>query len=193
MDNLISKIDDDGKLLRKYRNKCYNAKKEGLKCELTFEEYIRLVNDAGLKSSDLGFTGKKYVLARIGDTGNYKFGNCRFITQKENVHEKVLTEKAIRTSKNNIKKAIEKNKSDTNIGTKISEGIKNSKKCQEIKENQMIKREQKRANMHPSFIGDRNSQYGTFWITDGKINKKWKLENGELPNGFKKGRICNYK
>lgn len=36
--------------------------------------------------------------------------------------------------------------------------------------------------------GEKNSQYGTYWITDG-INSK-KIKNGEqLPNGWKKGRI----
>jgi hypothetical protein len=37
-------------------------------------------------------------------------------------------------------------------------------------------------------IGDKNSQYGTYWITDGTINKKIKKDN-PLPIGFKKGRI----
>lgn len=35
-------------------------------------------------------------------------------------------------------------------------------------------------------LGSRNSQFGTFWVTDGKINKKVR---GEIPEGFRKGRI----
>ena len=90
MDTTLERIvDDDGKLKQRYKNKCINAKKEGLICELAFEEYCMLVYEAGLKSSDLGFTGNNYVLARYKDNGNYTFQNCRFITQKENCQEKL--------------------------------------------------------------------------------------------------------
>ena len=81
-------LDDDGKLKRKWINKCVNAKKEGLECELTYEEFCLLVSQANLVSSQLGFTGKGYVLARYNDSGNYTLKNCRFITQKENSDEK---------------------------------------------------------------------------------------------------------
>lgn len=83
------KLDDDGKLIQRWRDKCVNALQEGLKCELTFEEYCVLVDKAGLVSSQLGFTGEKYVLARYNDRGNYTFDNCRFITQSENSQEKI--------------------------------------------------------------------------------------------------------
>ena len=49
---------------------------------------MNLVNEAGLKSSQLGFTGEGYVLGRCNDSGGYEPGNCRFITQKENSDEK---------------------------------------------------------------------------------------------------------
>lgn len=81
-------VDDDNKIQQRYCNKRVNAKKEGIGFELSFEEYCILVKEAGLKSSQLGFTGDKYVLARYNDTGPYKYGNCRFITQKENHAEK---------------------------------------------------------------------------------------------------------
>jgi hypothetical protein len=81
-------LDDDNKLIQRWRNKCVNAKKEGIECKLTFDEYCQLVKDAGLKSSQLGFTGEGYVLARYNDSGDYEIGNCRFITQKENSDEK---------------------------------------------------------------------------------------------------------
>ena len=37
--------------------------------------------------------------------------------------------------------------------------------------------------------GVKNSQLGTFWITDGTVNKKWKISKGEIPEGFYKGRV----
>ena len=81
-------INDDGKLKQRWKNKRVNAKAEELECNLTYDEFCQLVYDAGLVSSQLGFTGDCYVLARYNDSGNYDFGNCRFITQKENVAEK---------------------------------------------------------------------------------------------------------
>ena len=82
-------VDDDGKIQQRYCNKRVNAAKEGIDFELSFEEYCTLVKEAGLKSSQLGFTGDNYALARYNDTGPHKYGNCRFITQKENYAEKV--------------------------------------------------------------------------------------------------------
>lgn len=38
--------------------------------------------------------------------------------------------------------------------------------------------------------GDKNSQYGSYWITNGITNTKWRDSKGPLPEGFKKGRVC---
>lgn len=101
--NIELELDDDGKLIRHWRNKCVNAKKEGLECKLTFDEYCQLVKKAGLKSSQLGFTGDGYVLGRYNDEGDYTIENCRFITQKENNDEKNERIKKIRgENPNNI-------------------------------------------------------------------------------------------
>lgn len=83
-----SVVDDDGKLKQRFYNKRINSKSEGIEFNLTFQEYCKLVADAGLVSSDLGFTGKGYVLARFNDEGGYEYYNCRFITQKENARER---------------------------------------------------------------------------------------------------------
>lgn len=80
-------VDDDGKVYRRWMIKRVNAKKYGVGCELTLEEYCKLIHDAGLHSSDLGYKGNNYDLARYNDKGPYKVGNCRFITHKENMDE----------------------------------------------------------------------------------------------------------
>lgn len=92
-------IDDDGKIYKKYENKKFNARKENIDFELSFSDYCRLVFDTGLKSSQLGFSGEYYVLARYNDEGPYKIGNCRFVTQLENSHEKKNYHKNIRFCK----------------------------------------------------------------------------------------------
>jgi hypothetical protein len=81
-------VNDDGKLKQRWQNKRVNARAEGIECNLTYDEYCQLVDNAGLKSSQLGYTGEGYVLARYNDSGNYEIGNCRFITQQENSDEK---------------------------------------------------------------------------------------------------------
>ena len=85
----FTSVNDDGKLYRRWTNKRVNAKKENIKCLLFYEDYCKLVHEAGLVSSQLGFNGEGYVLARYNDTGCYEYGNCRFIKQKENSDEKM--------------------------------------------------------------------------------------------------------
>lgn len=80
-------VDDDGKVYRRWTNKRVNAKKYGVECKLILEEYCKLIHDAGLHSSDLGYKGNRYDLARYNDQGPYEVGNCRFITHKENMDE----------------------------------------------------------------------------------------------------------
>lgn len=95
------KVDDDGKLYQRWLNKCINAKAEGLLCELSFEEYCSLVASANLVSSQLGFNGSGYVLARYNDSGNYTMGNCRFIKQIDNARERTVSEKSRESSRRN--------------------------------------------------------------------------------------------
>jgi hypothetical protein len=62
----------------------------------------------------------------------------------------------------------------------IRDGEKNpnyGKKWNDEKRKKMSKRQQ----------GENHTQYGYFWVTDGKINKKLP-PNSEIPNGFTKGR-----
>lgn len=43
-------------------------------------------------------------------------------------------------------------------------------------------------NAHQSYLGNKNSQYGSMWITDGASNKK--IHKGDdIPTGWKKGRV----
>ena len=37
-------------------------------------------------------------------------------------------------------------------------------------------------------IGNKNSQYGTYWITNGYTNMKWSDNRGNLPEGYYRGR-----
>lgn len=180
-------LDDDGKLYRKYYNKKINALKENIGFYLTFDEYRQLMIESGFKSSDLGFTGNNIVLARYGDNGDYTIDNCRFITQFENIQEKKITEKSRIASANNMIKLNKARK-----GKKMSpEQLKKYHESDYYKRRQEQKRiheKEKNAKKNPSYTKEHNSQYNTFWITNGVNNKKWKEEFGELPENYYKGR-----
>lgn len=180
-------LNDDGKLYQKYCNKKINASKENIGFYLTFDEYKQLMIEGGFKSSDLGFTGNNIVLARYEDSGDYTIDNCRFITQFENIQEKKITEKSRIASANNM---IEFNK--TRKGKKMNpEQLKKYHESDYYKKRQEQKRiyeKEKDEKKNPSYTKEHNSQYNTFWITNGVNNKKWKEEFGELPENYYKGR-----
>lgn len=81
-------VDDDGKLYSKYSNKKVNAYLRNIEFCLTYSEYCQLLRDAKIVSSQLGYLGDRYVLGRYNDQGPYAYGNCRFITQHQNMQEK---------------------------------------------------------------------------------------------------------
>lgn len=86
----LEDVDDDGKLRKKYKHKKENAKYvQHIEFKLTLQDFVNLVYEAGIKSSDLGYKGNRYVLARYRDKGPYAVGNCRFITQEENIAERL--------------------------------------------------------------------------------------------------------
>lgn len=37
--------------------------------------------------------------------------------------------------------------------------------------------------------GKNNSQYGTFWVTNGYTNMKWSARRGDIPTGYRRGRV----
>lgn len=182
-------VDDDNKLYSKFLNKCNNAKKEGIKCLLTFEEYCILLKQAGLVSSQLGFnkSGEKYVLARFNDTGDYVMGNCRFITQLENARERKVSDKSREASRKNA--AIMNANKPTDMSDRIKQGIYKSPTYIEKHKQAELRAQELDKLKHPSYKGEHNSQFGTFWITNGIENKKWSEKYGPIPDGFKRGRI----
>ncbi len=159
----IADVDDDGKLKKRYQRKKWQAKDQGLTGFLSLEEYANLIREAGIKSSDIGWLG--YHLSRYEDCGSYVVGNCRFITYKDN--------------------------KDEQNPARVSEGLKryyaeNPPMFIGCKHSNKTKQLISIANAVAQ-LGERNSQFGTCWITDGKANKKIK-RNDPLPSGWLYGR-----
>lgn len=184
----INDLDDDGKLYRRYSNKKVNAKKEGINFYLTFDEFKQLMRNGGYKSSNLGFTGDNIVLARFKDSGDYTIDNCRFTTHKENIKEKNISSKSRMASSRNITEFNKKRKG-THLTSEQLERYHNTDYYKRRQKQKMEHEAEKRAKMNPSYMGERNSQFGTFWITNGVDNRRWKEKYGEIPIGYYRGRV----
>jgi len=161
----MNSLNDDGNLYRKFRRKRAQAKQMKIEFKLNYEDWCFLVAEAGLRSSDLGFSGKNYVLARYGDEGPYEVGNCRFTTQQQNVLERKISDK-MRSASAQL----------TKYGTAAN--VARGKRTRIAFE----------ATAHSSYLNERNSQYGTRWITDGSTNRKIRSSD-PIPEGFKPGRV----
>lgn len=182
-------LDDDNKLKSKWINKRVNAAAEGIPFDLSYEDYLELVNQAGLKSSQLGFSGEGYVLARLGDAGGYTKTNCRFITQLENAHEKAISDKSREASRQNGLQLCKKLRTDPAMYNKWLHSCQNSEYYKLRKQNAIKHKQERDAMLDKRYSGSRNSQYGTFWITNGYSNMKWNPDKGELPDGYYRGRV----
>ncbi len=79
--------DEYAKLRIKFNTFVKHAKKRTAAIELTLQDYILLCYQANIKAEDIGLTNGKYQLGRIGDKGEYKLGNVRFITKEQNMQE----------------------------------------------------------------------------------------------------------
>jgi len=101
IDNRLSYLDDDGKLRTRFTNKRINAGKEGISFQLEFSEFLDLLEEARIKSSDLGIKG--FHLSRNDDAGPYQIGNCHFRWYVDNLSERKLTEKWRQASAKNAK------------------------------------------------------------------------------------------
>jgi hypothetical protein len=159
-------LDDDGKLRMRYVNKRVNAEKEGIGFGLTYDDFKRLMRRAKIVSSQLGIRG--YHLSRKGDVGDYVVGNCRFLWYKKNYAEKYKR-----------------------LGQVAGGRYKHITWEEHVARKKLaadLTAEIKYTLAHESYRGENNSQFGSFWITNGTVNKKWRPENGSLPRGFKRGR-----
>lgn len=184
-------LDDDGKLKQKFSNKKFNAKKEGLKCLLSFEEFCELLIQANLVSSDIGFTSpRKIVLARYNDEGDYVLGNCRFITHHENMLEQKQSEKTLEANRKKAKFLQQYNAEHyEEYHRKHVEGIHKSehyKRRHAIAEEKRLIRE---ASLDSRYCGVHNSMHGKHWATNGLDNILVMGIKEQLPEGYRLGRI----
>lgn len=84
----------------KWRTKLRTSNFRDLNVTLTYEEYKQLMVDAGIQPSQIGTGDNDYCLARYKDLGHYTLGNCRFITNSENMLEQIESGKLLTLREN---------------------------------------------------------------------------------------------
>lgn len=168
-----------------------SAQGNHIDCLLSYHDYCMLVKEANLRSSDIGYHGKGYDLARYNDEGPYKLGNCRFITHKENTKERKISSKMVESFN---KARIAHNEYMHQYPEKFRESIRrrvqSSEKFQNRKQLSYLKQLEYESKRDPRYSQQHNSQFGTHWITNGVANKKWHPDKGAIPEGWYLGRIC---
>jgi len=109
-------------------------------------------------------------------------------------HLKNISAKGGKLGRDNFKKMLKNNQYKENFSNSVKEG--QQKAIEEGRFNRKTFLGKKHTNETKSKIGNKskihqagkkNSQYGSFWITNGDINKKCR---GDIPEGFWKGRKC---
>lgn len=84
----------------KYRFFVKDAKSKGVKCLLTFDEYLRKAFEANLTSHEqIGRHNEQYNMGRYTDSGDYAVDTCRFITKLENLKERKVNGGAAEAAK----------------------------------------------------------------------------------------------
>lgn len=102
----------------KYKNFIIN--RNASNCTITFDEYINLAKEAGIvDANQIGKSLDSYCMGRIGDTGIYEVGNCRFITVRQNLAERESNGGNIKISKSKLGKNITNSESIVSMANKL--------------------------------------------------------------------------
>lgn len=97
------------------------------KSNLTFEQYLNKLVEAGITPSNVGKRSTDYSLSRINDEGPYTQKSCRFITTRANcLEQKYVDLHAAKIAKYGIRGVSELNKKAGHLGGKaFAEKCKN--------------------------------------------------------------------
>lgn len=113
------------------------------------------------------FSGDSLVVCRNKDVGHYEIGNVRIDTLSNNSSEA-----------NSTKTALERHIDRENARKASDSALSDASKIKRKESFQRVKHQQ----------ADKNSQFGTYWITNSILNMKWSYLKGEIPFGYFKGR-----
>lgn len=161
---------------QKYSNKKGDSKGY---FELTFQEYIDLAVQAGLKfPKEIGQSTSSFCLGRIGDVGPYSIDNCRFITNRQNHDEKMINGGSKRGG---IK--LSKYRNQPEIRRKSSEFMYNNNPSKTDPVKKLLSESWHKQLESGNMILDANK--GKHWYNNGTNE----LMTFQCPEGWDKGRI----
>jgi hypothetical protein len=195
MEILVERVGGWDLLTKKYNTKRGNCNARGLKLRLSLTDYACLVYAARITLSSIGrHSAEVYELARLGDRGDYRRRKCRFITRTENVREIVRSAESLSAASRRAADTRRDNQDqnpDYYADSRISaaEKFKKSSYVRRLKHPASNRRSEfEESCQRPDYLNEGNSQWGTFWVTNGRSNLKWSPLKGKIPNGFRRGR-----
>jgi hypothetical protein len=114
------------------------------------------------------------ALCRFDDLGNYEIGNVRIDTFSNNSKEMIFRQTSDPIKFQRLHDlALRSQLSAVEASKSINSRKKRKEKFKEIEHQK----------------GCKNSQYGSYWLTDGTENLKWNDSKGNWPEFFHRGRV----
>jgi len=129
-------LENIGLAYLKYCHKERDAKKKNLLFNLSFKEYLYMLSEAGISASQIGVTITDYCLGRIDDSGGYEYGNCRFITVRQNFDERRVSPRLQEHARTLYANGSEETKAKIRLGA--LKGLHNRNKHEGLVENCLI-------------------------------------------------------
>ena len=177
----------------KYIGKMYRAKYANIDFLLSFNDYIKLINDAGISVYDIGRAGHQYCLGRkCKKTGivdgdlPYSIDTCRFITKAENTSEaekgpSFRAKMSIIHKGKSISDTQKKGMSDRMIGNTNLAGFKQSDHSKKVTSDRMM-------GTLPWDVYNTTETQLNLWKIMPEIQTKW-VELGQPKTGFSLSKI----
>jgi hypothetical protein len=95
---------------RKWKTIKGHAAQRNIEFCLSYKQYVKLAAKAGLTNpGQIGPANGQYVVGRVGDSGPYKVGNCRFIPREQNQEEAYESIREAASRRVGITKAVNPN------------------------------------------------------------------------------------
>jgi len=177
----------------KYVGKMYRAKYADISFDLSFDDYLNLITNAGISVSDIGRAGNQFCLGRkCTKTGKvdgdlpYSIGTCRFITKAENTAEAekgtTFSAKMSAIHKGKVVSAPQrKGMSERMIGNTNLKGFKQTEYSKKVTSDRML-------GTLPWDVYNTNETQLKAWKIMPEIHTKW-IEFGRPKTGFRLAKI----
>jgi hypothetical protein len=149
--------------------------------EIVNEDFLAEENTYNLKIG--GFGGWHY----INSNDEFRIAKNKKARQAANAS---ILEKHGASNSSQLPSA--RNKLSASMRTRIASGFSSNPPSFAGKKHSEETKQKMKDSHAGKHVGEKNSQFGTVWITDGNINKKIR-KDATIPDGFFKGKVQNNK